>query len=262
MIDQTRPAPDSPAEAYPAEWLAAHLAEERRRVALLGDIREVVFGTQDGLVSILTVVATVAGATLTTFPILVAGVAAGLAGVFSMAAGEYVSSKSQRELFEAQIAGEVREVAERPGEAEAEVAFLLAADGLPAEDARLIAGVLARYPGVLTRTMVEKELGLTVEDKSGPPLQGAVLMGAAFGAGAVLPLLPFLLLPVRSALVVAVVLAGVALFGVGVAKSRLTERGWARSGLEVLALGACAGIAGYLFGTALPGLLGLAGVGA
>ena len=67
--------------------------------------------------------------------------------------------------------------------------------------------------------------------------QRAGLMGAAYGAGAVLPLLPFLLLPARLALVVAVVLAGVALFGVGVAKSRRTERAWARSGLEVLALG-------------------------
>ncbi len=88
MIERTRPAPESPAEAYPGDWLAAHLAEERRTIAWLGDIREIVFGAQDGLVSILTVVATVAGATLASFPILVAGAAAALAGVFSMAAGE------------------------------------------------------------------------------------------------------------------------------------------------------------------------------
>jgi len=262
MIERTRPAPDSPADTYPQAWLAAHLTEERRTIARLGDIREVVFGAQDGLVSILTVVATVAGATLASFPILIAGAAAALAGVFSMAAGEYVSSKSQRELFEARIAGEVREVEERPGEAEAEVAFLLAADGLPAAEARLIARVLARHPQVLTRTMVEKELGLAVDDSSGSPLQGALLMGVAFGAGAAVPLVPFLLLPVRPALVAAIVLAGVCLFGVGVAKSRWTRRAWFRSGVEILGLAACAGIAGYLFGTALPALLGFAGVGA
>jgi len=262
MIDRTRPAPDSPADAYPQDWLAAHLAEERRSIAWLGDIREVVFGAQDGLVSILTVVATVAGATFASFPILVAGAAAALAGVFSMATGEYISSKSQRELFEARIAGEVQEVDERPGEAEAEVGYLLAQDGLPADEARLIARVLARHPRVLTRTMVEKELGLSVEDTSGSPLQGAVLMGVAFGAGAAVPLVPFLLLPVRPALVAAIVLAGTCLFGVGVAKSRWTRRAPFRSGVEILGLAACAGVAGYLFGTALPGLLGFAGVGA
>lgn len=135
MIRSTRPAPHSPADSYTREWLAAHLTEERRGSALLGELREIVFGAQDGLVSILTVVATVAGATLASFPILVAGAAAGLAGVFSMAAGEYISSKSQREIFEAQIAGEELEVRERPGEAEAEVAFLLNEDGLPVDEA-------------------------------------------------------------------------------------------------------------------------------
>jgi VIT1/CCC1 family predicted Fe2+/Mn2+ transporter len=262
MIERTRPAPDSAADAYPQDWLAAHLTEERRSIAWLGDIREVVFGAQDGLVSILTVVATVAGATFASFPILVAGAAAALAGVFSMATGEYISSKSQRELFEARIAGEVREVEERPGEAEAEVGYLLAQDGLPADEARLIAKVLARHPRVLTRTMVEKELGLTVEDSSGSPLQGALLMGVAFGAGAAVPIIPFLLLPARPALLAATIVSGGVVFGIGVAKSRWTQRPWFRSGLEVLALATCAGIAGYLFGTALPALLGFAGVGA
>ena len=261
MIERTRPAPDSPADAYPQDWLAAHLTEERRSIAWLGDIREVVFGAQDGLVSILTVVATVAGATFAS-SILVAGAAAALAGVFSIATGEYISSKSQRELFEARIAGEVREVEERPGEAEAEVGYLLAQDGLPADEARLIANVLARHPRVLTRTMVEKELGLTVEDSSGSPLQGALLMGVAFGAGAAVPIIPFLLLPAHPALLVATILSGGVVFGIGVAKSRWTQRPWFRSGLEVLVLAACAGVAGYLLGTALPALLGFAGVSA
>lgn len=260
MIQATRPAPQSSAEAYSRDWLAAHLTEERRASALLGELREIVFGAQDGLVSILTVVATVAGATLAAFPILVAGAAAGLAGVFSMAAGEYISSKSQREIFEAQIQGEVLEVRDRPGEAEAEVAFLLKEDGLPADDAHQVAAILARHPHVLMRTMVEKELGLAVEDETGSPLQGALLMGAAFGAGAAVPIIPFLLLPVHSALVAATLLTGVVLFGIGVVKSRWTRRHWLRSGVEVLALAAIAGILGYLVGTVLPGLLGIAGI--
>ena len=85
-------------------------------------------------------------------------------------------------------------------------------------------------------------------------------MGAAFGAGAAVPLIPFLLLPVHPALAAATVITGAVLFGVGVVKSRWTRRPWLRSGIEVLALAAFAGIAGYLFGTVLPGLLGIAGI--
>src|SRR5438034_11643507 len=88
------------------------LDEERRRASLLGDVREAIFGAQDGLVSTLAVVSTVSGATNDRFPVLIAGIAAGLAGIFSMAAGEYLSSKSQREIALAQIADEREKVAE------------------------------------------------------------------------------------------------------------------------------------------------------
>ena len=264
MTDQSisRPAPDAPASAYPRAWIARHLEEERRTSSLLGEIREVVFGAQDGLVSTLAVVATVAGASGEAFPIVVAGIATGLAGVFSMAAGEYIGSKSQREIFDAQVASERNEVDERPGEAEAEVAYMLAEEGLGDEDAARIAAIMARHPEALLRTMVSKELGIQVEDEHGGVLQGSLLMGAAFGLGAAVPVLPFLFLPVDAALGVAVIATGTVLFGIGVVKSRWTHRSALPSGLEVLALGAFAGVAGYLFGTVLPQLLGVAGIAA
>jgi vacuolar iron transporter family protein len=252
----------APASAYAKDWLAEHLAEERRESALLGEIREVVFGAQDGLVSTLAVVATVAGASGQAFAVIVAGIASGLAGVFSMAAGEYIGSKSQREIYEAQIEKEREEVEERPGESEAEVAFLLSREGLGDEDAARVAALMARHPEVLLRTMVSKELGIQVEDEHGSVLQGAVIMGAAFGAGAAVPVMPFLFLPVAVALPVAVIATGAVLFGIGVVKSRWTRRSSVRSGLEVLALAAFAGIAGYLFGTVMPALLGVAGISA
>jgi vacuolar iron transporter family protein len=252
------PAPT--AGGYSREWLAAHLAGERRESARLGEIREVVFGAQDGLVSTLAVVATVAGASGEAYPVVVAGVAAALAGVFSMAAGEYIGSKSQREIFEAQVAGEREEVEERPAESEAEVAFMLAEEGLGEEDAARVAELLARHPEVLLRTMVSRELGIQVEDEHGSPLQGAVLMGAAFGIGAAVPVLPFLIVPVAVGLPIAALATGAALFGIGVVKSRWTRRPALRSGLEILALAAIAGVAGYFFGTLLPGLLGVAGI--
>ena len=250
-----------PAAEFDREWLAAHLAEERRKASLLGEIREAIFGAQDGLVSTLAVVSTVAGASADRFPVLIAGLASGLAGVFSMAAGEYMSSKSQHEIFEAQIVGERDEVNERPGEAEAEMAFMFEEDGLPPDAAADMARNMARHPSVLLKTMVEKELGLTHRLAEGSPLQGALIMGAAFGLGAVVPLIPYAILPIEVAIWTSVVATGAVLFGIGVVKSRWTRRSWLRSGTEILLLGAFAGIAGFLFGDILPGLLGMQPLG-
>src|SRR6188474_914697 len=159
----TRPPLDAHASAYDHGWIAEHLAEERRASSLLGEIREVVFGLQVGLVSTLAVVATVAGASGQAFPVLVAGIASALAGVFSMAAGEYIGSKSQREIFDAQIVEECEEVHERPGEAEAEVAYMFEEEGLPHDEAVTVGRIIAGHPDVLLKTMVEKELGLGIE---------------------------------------------------------------------------------------------------
>lgn len=247
------------AAEFDAAWLADHLARERREASVLSEIREAVFGAQDGLTSVLAVVSTVGGATGQTFAVLVAGLAATLAGVFSMAAGEYMSSKSQREIFEAQIATEAQEVEERPGEAEAEVAFMLQEEGLTPEVAARIARDLASSKRALLKTMVEKELGLTVEDDANA-LRGALVMGGSFGLAALVPILPYLFLPVQMALYLSVGLAGLVLFGMGALKSRWTRRSWLTSGLEIFALGAVAGIAGYFFGTLLPAALGVAGI--
>jgi vacuolar iron transporter family protein len=255
MADEAARAAMAPDE-FDREWVRDHLAEERRRASLLGEVREAIFGAQDGLISTLAVVSAVSGATQDRFAILIAGIATALGGIFSMAAGEYMSSKSQREIFEAQIAGEREEVAERPGEAQAEMAYMFEEDGLPPRDAEVVAEVIARNPDVLLKTMVEKELGLAVEEGHGSPLQGALVMGAAFGAGSAVPVIPYLVMPVAAAVYASVVATALVLFGIGVLKSRWTRRNPVRSGLEILVLGAVAGVAGYFFGSILPLLVG------
>ncbi|HEV2011434.1 MAG TPA: VIT1/CCC1 transporter family protein [Candidatus Limnocylindria bacterium] len=240
-------------------WLRAHLEDERKEANLLAEVREVVFGLQDGVTSILAVVSVVAAASSDTYTVLISGIAATLAEVFSMGAGEYMSSRSQREIFEAQIAAERAEVEERPGEAQAEVAFMFEREGLPEEASRRIAAEIARDPNVLLRTMVEKELGLTVEE-GGSALQGALILAGSFFLAALVPLIPYFFLPVRSALWVSIGLSAVVMFAVGVWKSRLTKRNPVRSGLEIVVLVAGAAIAGSFFGSILPGLLGVAGI--
>ena len=160
-------------------WLRAHLDDERKEANLLAEVREVVFGLQDGVTSILAVVSVVAAASNDTYTVLISGIAATLAEVFSMGAGEYMSSKSQREIFNAQIASERSEVEERPGEAEAEVAFMFEREGLSEASSRRIAAEIAQDPNVLLRTMVEKELGLALEE-GGSALQGAAILAGAF----------------------------------------------------------------------------------
>ena len=245
------------AHEFDREFLAAHLADERRKSSLLGEIREAIFGAQDGLVSTLAVVSTVAGASSERHVVLIAGIASGLAGIFSMAAGEYIGSKSQREIFDAQIADERSEVHERPGEAEAEMAFMLEEDGLPRDSAVHVAQIIAEHPEVMLKTMVEKELGLVIEPDEGSPMQGALVMGAAFGLGALPPILPHLFLSGGSAVIASVAVTLAVLFAIGVAKSRWTHRTWIASGLEILAVGAIAGVIGYFFGRLLPVLLGV-----
>jgi VIT1/CCC1 family predicted Fe2+/Mn2+ transporter len=176
-----------------------------------------------------------------------------------MAAGEYMSSKSQHEIFEAQIVGERQEVADRPGEAEAEIAYMFEEDGLPPDVSATLARAVARHPEVMLKTMVEKELGLTHRLAEGTPVQGALIMGGAFGLGAAVPVIPYLLLGV-DATPISVLATGAVLFGIGVVKSRWTQRSWLRSGGEILLLGAIAGVAGFFFGDLLPTLLGVPSV--
>src|SRR5918994_2397716 len=255
LIDEDARA-DMVADDFDHAFLAAHLTDERRKAGLLGEVREGVFGARDGLVSTLAVVSTVAGASDERYVVLVAGIATALGGIFSMAAGEYIGSKSQREIFDAQIVDEREEVHERPGEAEAEVAYMFEEDGLPHEQALEVARIMAQHPETLLKTMVEKELGLTVEEGGGSPLQGALIMGAAFGLGSIPPIVPHLFAAGDAAVVLSVAATLSVLFAIGVIKSRWTHRSWWSSGLEILVIGAIDGVAGYFFGSILPILLG------
>ncbi len=120
------------------------------------------------------------------------------------------------------------------------------------EEARQIAGVLARHPDALLKTMVEKELGIATEQHGDSPLRGALFMGGAFGAGAAVPILPYVFLPMEYAAYGSVAATALVLFGIGVVKARWTRRNPIVSGLEILIIAAIAGIAGYFFGSILP----------
>jgi VIT1/CCC1 family predicted Fe2+/Mn2+ transporter len=182
--------------------------------------------------------------------ILLSGVAGLLAGAFSMAAGEYISVRSQRELFESQIALERDELAEYPHEEAAELALIYAARGLPGDEARRLADRIVADPARALDTLAREELGLN-PDELGSPFGAAGFSFAAFALGALIPLAPFLFLAGTAALVLAVALASLSLFGVGAALSLFTGRSALRGGLRMLLVGGMAGAATFAIGRLL-----------
>jgi VIT1/CCC1 family predicted Fe2+/Mn2+ transporter len=216
-----------------------------------GNLRAAVFGINDGLVSNASLILGVAGASADPRVVVLTGVAGMAAGAFAMAAGEYVSVQSQRELYEHQIALERDELKQYP-EAEAqELALIYAAKGLPKKEAGRLAQRLVADPEHALDTLAREELGLN-PDELGSPIGAAISSFVSFAAGAALPLAPFLIAAGTSALPTAVGITAVALFIVGATLSLFTGRNALYSGVRMLALGALAGgvtfAIGRLFG--------------
>ncbi|MBS1200019.1 MAG: hypothetical protein H6R27_697 [Proteobacteria bacterium] len=215
-----------------------------------GNLRAAVFGINDGLVSNACLILGVAGAGAGPGPVLTAGVAGLLAGALSMAAGEYVSVRSQREMFEYQIGLERDELAEYPDEEAEELALIYAARGMEVGRARELARELMRDPDHALDTLAREELGLNPDDL-GSPWGAALSSFAAFAAGAIVPLLPFLLGPPGGGVRATVLLTGASLFGVGTALSLFTGRSAVMGGLRMMAIGGGAGLTTWLIGRLL-----------
>jgi vacuolar iron transporter family protein len=212
-----------------------------------GNLRAAVFGVNDGLVSNASLILGIAGANPDPHVVLLAGVAGMAAGAFAMAAGEYVSVRSQRELFEYQIGLERDELQEYP-EAEAqELALIYAAKGVPPKEARQLADKLIADPEHALDTLAREELGLNPEEL-GSPWGAAISSFLSFAAGALLPLAPFMLAPGPRALAIAIGVTAVALFGVGALLSLFTGRSALHSGARMLLLGGVAGAITYGIG--------------
>ena len=215
-------------------------AESWHRTGQSGTLRAIIFGVSDGLVSNLSLVMGVAGAT-TGQPrfILLAGIAGLLAGAFSMAAGEYISMRSQRELYERQIALERAELEMMPEEEEAELARLYRARGFSAEEARTIAHRIFRDPEVALETLIREELGLD-PNELGSPWGAASGSFLAFAAGAAVPVVPYLFGGGALVFTISLGLSLIALFTVGAGVSLITGRGLLFSGARQVLIGTAA----------------------
>lgn len=234
---------------HPMPHTVAEVGARHRGVATGGNLRAAVFGVNDGLVSNASLILGVAGASGSNSVIVLAGAAGLLAGACSMAAGEYVSVRSQREMFEYQIGLEKDELDHYPDEEAAELALIYEARGLPKAEAERVARAIIAKPEEALDTLAREELGLN-PDELGSPWSAACYSFLSFAAGALIPLIPFVFSE-DAPIWWAVLLTAAALFSVGLIISLFTGRGALVSGFRMLAIGAVAGGVTYLLGNFL-----------
>jgi VIT1/CCC1 family predicted Fe2+/Mn2+ transporter len=220
-----------------------------------GTLRASVFGVSDGLVSNASLVMGFSGAQAQGDVVLLAGVAGLLAGAFSMGAGEYVSMRAQRELFERQIELERQELEEAPEEELRELTLIYRAKGLRDDEARATASRLMEDQDIALTTLVREELGLDPSEL-GSPWGAAIGSFVWFAVGAIVPVLPFLFAPANEAIafgyvVVSAILSLAALFAVGAALALFTGRSALWSGLRQAGLGAAAAALTFGIGSAI-----------
>lgn len=213
-----------------------------------GWLRPAVFGAMDGLVSNFALIMGVTGGSSDPKPVVVAGLAGLVAGACSMAAGEYTSVASQRELAMAQVAIERAEILGNEPAEEAELAAMFVDKGVDEEVAREVASQIHRDVDNAVAVHAQEEMGIDVDDLPSPWVAAGSSF-VSFAVGALVPLLP-LMLGVTSS-VPTILLSLVALFACGAVVTRVTSRSWWYGGLRQLVLGGAAAGITYLIGEAI-----------
>jgi VIT1/CCC1 family predicted Fe2+/Mn2+ transporter len=220
-----------------------------------GALRAGIFGVSDGLVSNTALVMGFAGSGASRSAVLLAGVAGLLAGAFSMAAGEYVSMSGQREMFERELSIEAAEIEEKPEEELEELVLLYRAKGLPIEQARQLAEQIMSDHTVALDTLAREELGLD-PDSLGSPWAAAFSSLLTFALGAMVVVIPYLFTGGTTGFVTAVIMALVAMAGVGIGIGVLNGRSVLRSGVRQVVSGALAAAVTYGVGHLLGAQIG------
>jgi len=230
--------------------------EGRHRSTGGNALRAAVLGASDGVLSNTGLIMGVAGAAVSNGAVVVAGFAGLLAGAFSMGLGEWLSVQSARELYSHQIRVESEELEAIPEEEEVELALIYESKGIPEDQARRLAKqIIGGDRRVALDTLSREELGIDPEELGGSAYQAAFTSFVLFGSGALVPLLPFLVAGGPPAIVASLVLAGIALFGVGAAITIVTGQSALRSGLRQVGFGLAAAAVtfgiGHLVGLAI-----------
>jgi VIT1/CCC1 family predicted Fe2+/Mn2+ transporter len=214
--------------------------EGRHRASGGNALRAAVLGANDGLVSILSLVMGVAGATDSNSAVLIAALAGLLAGAGSMALGEWLSVQSSRELYENQIKIEAEEIAANPAEEQEELALIYQSKGLPVDRARELAARMMADKGSILDTLAREELGIDPEELGGSAYEAAFTSFFLFAVGAIFPIFPFLFWTGATAIIASLIVSGMGLFIIGAAITLMTGRSVLFSGTRQVMVGLAA----------------------
>ena len=235
--------------------------QQRRTLERRRSIREIVFGVQDGILTTLGIITGVGVAEGDRSAVFISGFLALIAGALSMGVGEYLGRKSEREVVQATIDLEKREMAADPqGEFTEQVAFYKL-KGFSAEEAEMIVKRLTQHPEIYLYEMVRDEFGIDPREAEDSGLRAPLAMGGSFAVGSLVPILAFMLpLSILASTLGALAFALVGLFAVGYYAGTLSERNPIGKGLEVVLYGCGVFIISYLVGHYVPPLFGHAPV--
>jgi len=230
---------------------------ETHRAGRIGWLRAAVLGANDGLVSNLSLVMGVAGATLAGQGVLIAGVAGLLAGAISMALGEWLSVQSSRELYEHQIATEAEEIQTSPEEEAEELALIYESRGFDKETAHSLAAKVLENTDTALDTLAREELGVNPEDLGGSAWEAAITSFILFALGAIIPVAPFIFMTGMSAVYLSIGLSTLGLFALGAVITLFTGRTVLCSGMRMVIFGLVAAAVtfgiGRLIGVSISG---------
>lgn len=229
------------------------LVYQKHRIEKLSLIREIIFGTQDGLLTTLGIISSVAGAFSDNKIVIITGVAGALAGGFSMATGAYLSSKAERQVHLAEINLEKKSIATNFAEEKQELKVLFEIEKINSKNAALITEKISKSPKSFLITMVQKEFGIEPMSPSSPLVDG-FYMGGSYLIASLVPLLPYFIFTGDRAIFISISLTLIVLFLLGVFKARYAQLRWWKSGLEVIFIGLLSGFGGFFLGNFLPTL--------
>ncbi len=219
-------------------------AEEKPRGSLLSDI---ILGGQDGLVNVLGVILGVAAASSSIRIVLAGGLAAAIAESISMAAVAYTSNVAERDYYRSQVEREKREMRLVPDVEVEEIRQIYRAKGFKGKLLEDVVKVITSNDKVWLETMMVEELKLTAVDGE-RPLFAALIVGVSAIIGSVIPLAPFVFMPIQDGIIASLIISALTLFVLGAIKAKMTVGNWGKSGLEIAVIGIVSALAGYGIG--------------
>ncbi|MHA1983992.1 MAG: VIT1/CCC1 transporter family protein [Candidatus Hodarchaeales archaeon] len=223
------------------------LEDKKDKIEQKARIRQIVFGMQDGLISIVSLMAGIAGATGSSLYIILTGITAAIAGALSMGTGEYLSSKSEREIFDFERKDVDNLISGHPYLAQEGILESLVQDGLPRVSAYKVVEKLSEQEKIFRSTFAEKVLGIG-EAETTQPLRGAIVIASAFILASLIPILPYIFFLDTLGVIISILATAFALFIIGAIKGRFAGLNIWISGSEFFVIAISSAIIGYFIG--------------